>query len=189
MASIEIVNGPLELYWAPVGEAMPNVDAAPAGNWALIGTSGDDNYHEDGVIIDLEQTMEVFRPLGSTIAKCVFRTEQDIRVRVTMVDLNLTELRVALNLNAVTTDAGPPSVSQVNLDYGIPVDDMALLCRGTGNSSEFATGNLQFELNRVVEVASHELAFVKGEPVGVELEFQALQDDSGNVGQITVQNA
>jgi hypothetical protein len=181
---LEIVFGPMELWWAPVGTAFPDVDDDPTGTFTLIGTSGDVNYHEDGVTVDLSQTIEYFTPLGSTVSKCAFRTGQEIMVSVTMVDLSLAQLRVALNLNSVTNDAGPPQTSAIDLNYGIEVSEMALLVRGTGKSPELAGANVQFELNRVVEQASHSLSFVKGEPAGVLLEFRALIDTSGDVGQI-----
>lgn len=189
MASLEIVNGPMTIYWAPVGEAFPLVDAAPAGNWVVLGTSGDKNYHEDGVIVQMDQTLEYFTPLGSTIAKCAFRTSQEISVLVTMVDMSLDEVRVAMNQNVVTIDAGPPPTKTLDLDYGTAVDDIALLVRGDAKSPEVAAGGVQFEFNRVVEQASHALAYVKGEPVGLEMEFRGLLDDSNLLGNYVAETA
>ena len=41
MKPYEILNGPIEVWYAPVAEAFPDLDdAAPAGNWAKLGTSG-----------------------------------------------------------------------------------------------------------------------------------------------------
>jgi len=184
MACIEIVNGPMELYWAPVGEPFPDVDVAPAGNWVFVGSSGALNYDEDGVVLQMEQTIEYFRPLGSTHNSCAFRTEQEILVTVTMVDLSLDQLRIGMNLNATAALVGPPATLEIDLDYGTVVNDMALLVRGDTKSPELAGGGLQVELNRVVEQASHELEFIKGEPAGVELEFMALVDSAGLIGKI-----
>lgn len=190
MACLEIVNGPMELWWAPVGTAFPDVDTDPSGTFTLIGTSGDENYHEDGVELEFDQTYEFFRPLGSTHRKCAFRTEQNVIARVTLVDLSMDQLRVGFNLATVTDDtSGALGTKAIDLDYGIEVEEMALLVRGTGKSPELDGTNLQFELNRVVEMASHTLSFVKGEPAGVELEFLALVDTNGNVGQIIAEQA
>lgn len=189
MTPLEIINGPLSLYWAPVGEAFPAVDAAPVGNWALIGTSGANNYTEDGVTLAFNKSIEVFRGLGTTFPLKAFVTETDVFVRVEMADLSLTQFRQAMNLNAVNVDAGPPEIEDINLDIGADPNDLALLVRGVSKSPQFLTGNLQFELNRVIETASHELSFVKGEPVGVNLEFQVLLDSAGAVGRIVVQTA
>ena len=185
---LEIVTGPLELWWAAVGTAMPAVDDDAATGFTKIGTSGDENYHEDGVTIQMDQTLEFFRSLGSAHRICAFRTEQDISVTVTLVDMTAAELRVGFDLLAVTTDT-TPDINILDLDYGLSVSDLALLVRGTGNSPEFAGANMQFECNRVVEMGSHALSFVKGEPVGVELEFALLLDDSSNVGRLVLETS
>lgn len=184
--SIEIVNGPLSLYWAPVGEAYPAVDATPAGNWVLVGSSGDQNYTEDGVVVTIEDEKNLWTPLGSAVPTAAFRTAQSIMVGLTMADMTMANLRVGWNLLAVTNDAGPPITQALSLDFTLTLNDMALLVRGTSKSAELAGGNLQFEINRAVEMAVHAMSFVKGEPVGLELEFTALRDSSGNVGQLIV---
>jgi len=181
---IELITGPLSIYWAPVGEAFPDVDNAPAGNWVLIGTSGDQNYHEDGVSITVTDEKTLFTPLGSALPTAVFRTAQSIVVGVTLVDLTFANLRLAWNLLSVVADAGPPVTSALSLDFTLTVNDLALLARGASKSPELTGGNLQLECNRVVEMAAHALSFVKGDPVGVELEFTVLRDTSGNVGDL-----
>ena len=189
-ACLEIITGPMTLYQAPVGTAMPAIDVDPTGaGFTQIGTSGDENYHEDGVSVLMDQTLEFFRSLGSTHRICAFRTEQDISVTVTLVDMDLAEVRIAMNQNTVTVDAGPPAIESIDLDFGTSVEDLALLVRGEGNSPEFAGANLQFECNRVVEMAAHEYSFVKGEPVGIELEFALLLDDSGNIGRLVAETS
>ncbi len=186
---LEILNGPLELYWAPVGEAFPDVDVAPAGNWALIGTSGSTNYTEDGVSLAYDKSFEVFRGLGNSYPLKAFLTETDGFVRVTMADMTLDQLRMAFNLNAVTAVVGPPAIEHFSLDVGSDLTEMALLVRGTGKSPEFDGSNMQFELNRVVETGSHEITFVKGDAANVELEFRMLLDASDAVGRLVAATA
>lgn len=186
---LEIVNGPLELYWAPVAEPFPDVDAAPDGNWALIGSSGSVNYHEDGVTLAFDKSFEVFRGLGNTYPLKTFITETDAFARVRMVDLTLEQFRLAFNNNAVTVDVGPPEIETVDLDVGSTIVEMALLVRGASKSPQFETGNLQFELNRVVNTGSHEMTFSKGEPAGVDLEFRIMLDSNDAVGRVVVQTA
>lgn len=186
---LEIINGPLELYWAPVGEAFPAVNAAPAGAWTLIGSSGSVNYHEDGVSLAFDKSFEVFRGLGNTYPLKTFITETDAFARVRMVDLTLAQFRLAFNNNAVTVDAGPPAIEHMDLDVGSDLVEMALLVRGEGKSPQFATGNVQFELNRVVNTGSHEMTFSKGEPAGVDLEFRIMLDANDAVGRVVVQTA
>ena len=192
MSDLNIVNGPLSLYFASVGTAFPLVDDDPPTGFTLIGTSGAKNYMEDGVAIAMNQSIEMFRGLGSTTALKAFRTEEDLVITVQMADLTLAEVRRALNENAVTNTpaaSGIPGTDEIKLDRGVDVNTIALLVRGIGKSAQFEGGNLQFEFDKVYESGSQELTFVKGEPAGVLLEFHALEDDSGNVGRWFNQDA
>ncbi len=192
MSDRNIITGPLSLYFAAVGTSFPLVDDDPPTGFTLIGTSGAKNYMEDGVEVTLNQSTETFRGLGSTTALKAFRTEEDVVITVTMVDLTLAEVRRALNENAVTNTAaasGVPGTDEIRLDRGVDVNTIALLVRGIGKSAQFDTGNLQFEFDKVYEGASQVLTFVKGEPVGVLMEFHALEDDNGDVGRWFNQDA
>lgn len=192
MSDLNIINGPLSLYFASVGTAFPLVDDDPPTGFTLVGTSGAKNYMEDGVAVAMSQSIEAFRGLGSTTALKAFRTEEDVVITVTMADLTLAEVRRALNENAVVNTAaasGIPGKDEIKLDRGVDVNTIALLVRGIGKSPQFDTGNLQFELDKVYEGGSQELTFVKGEPAGVLLEFHALEDDAGNVGRLLAQTA
>ena len=187
MGPIEVVAGPLELYWAPVGTEHPAIGAAPVTPWTLVGTSGADNYTEDGVTITLDETVENFVPLGKTLPVKAFRTSESVVVSVTVADLSLDQVRLALNQTAVTTGTGDESIS---LYRGPDVAEMAVLVRGVGRSPALAGGNLQFELYRAVVTGTHELSFVKGTPVGVLLEFNAMYDTvKAGVGVIRVATA
>lgn len=174
MAELEIINGPLEVYWAPYGESFTAIGSSPAGNWALIGQSGSKNYEEDGVIIRCEKSLSYFRALGSPYPRKSFITEADVMVSVRLADFRLSQLRRMLNENTVTSDAG---FDYLEFDIGADPTEIALLIRGTGKSPLSSGNNLQFNLNRVVEEGSQELAFVKGGPVIAELNFRVIYDD------------
>ena len=192
MSDLNIINGPIELYFASTGTTFPDIDDEPPTGFTLIGTSGAKNYMEDGVSVAMNQSIEEFRGLGSTYALKAFRTEEEVIITVKMADLTLSEVRRALNENAVNVTAaggGTAGVDDISLDRGVVVNTIALLVRGVGKSPQFATGDLQFELDKAYEGGSQELIFVKGEPAGVLLEFHALEDDSGNVGRLLVQTA
>ncbi len=177
MPELEIITGPLSVYWGPVGESYPAVSAAPVGNWVLVGTSGAHNYHEDGVSISHEKSVEYFRALASGYPRKAFITEADLIVSLTLVDQSLAQTRLALNQNTVTI-ASP--ISHIQLDVGLDVNEIALLVRGTGKSPQFSGGNLQYELPRVVEDGTREWAYVKGEPVGSELTFRLIYDEGNS---------
>lgn len=174
MPELEIVNGPLSIYSAPVGEPFPLVAAAPVGNWVLLGTSGVHNYTEDGVTVAMEKAVEYFRALGSGFPRKAFITEADVMVTVSVADMTLAQFRRALNENVVTTASPEESIE---LDIGLDINEIALLVRGTGKSPSLIGGNLQYELNRVVEEGSRELSHVKGEPAMTELIFRVIYDE------------
>ena len=183
MPNPEIINGPLELYIAPVGEANPDVDEAPAGNWLKLGTSGDKNYHEDGVSIAHEQTIEEQRVLGSTGPIKAMRTEEGLVVTVQLLDLSPTEYARILNDNAVTSVApgsGTPGYDHVGLHRGLNVAEMALLIRGENKSPMDLTMAVQWEIPRVYMRSSPTPVFVKGQNAGLEFEFVALEDNTGS---------
>ncbi|MCP4871585.1 MAG: hypothetical protein GY898_22990 [Proteobacteria bacterium] len=188
MPELEIVNGPLSLYWAPVGEAFPTISAAPVGNWLLIGTSGPHNYTEDGVSVSLEKSVEFFRALASGYPRKSFISEADVIVTVQVADLSLSQIRLSLNNNTVTVGAG---VDEIELDVGLDPTEMALLVRGVGKSPQFAGGNLQWEIPRCVEAASPELSHVKGEPAVAELTFQLIfnEGEANPAGRLLVQTS
>lgn len=186
--SPELVTAPLELYWAPSGTAFPLVNAAPTPTFTLIGTGGSLNYTEDGIGISSEVTTEDVNSLGDIDPRCIVVTGRDMRVSVTLMDHTLDQIRLAFNNNAVTQDPGPPSVSILSLDTGSDLTQIALLARGVGKSPEFVGGNFQWEFDPVVEVAAKELAYVKGQPAAVNLEFRVLAG-IGAVRRLVAQDA
>lgn len=192
MSCVPIINGPVQLYWAPVGSTFPDVDAAPSSPWTLIGQSGSNHYDEDGVEVEMSRSFNSFR--GSSLySVCEFPTEAVTRVRVTMAELSMNTLRHAFNMNAITTDAGPPAIETLSLDLSGDIQNVALLVRGDGKSAIFATGGLQIECNRVAEIGSRNIQLHKGGPAMLQLEWEVLLDTSGGfpgtVGNIVQQSA
>lgn len=180
MEPFEIIAAPFSVYAAPVGEAFPLIDAAPAGNWALIGTSGDENYSEDGVTVVHSQTIEKVRTAGTTGGRKAFRTAEDMMVRLTLLDMSLEHYNKALNDNAVATTAagvGTAGFKALNLYRGLDVALMALLVRGEV-SPEGDSWKSQYQIPVCFQSGSPEPVFRKGNPVGLALEFDVLEDPS-----------
>lgn len=178
-APFEIIAAPFTLYWAPTGEAFPDVDEVPAGNWAKVGTSGDLNYTEAGVRITHEQNVEEFRALGSTGPRKVFRTSESLLISLELADLSLAQYRLTMNQNVVASTAagsGTPGFDTLNLYRGLDVNLIALLVRG--DVSPFGSGwKMQYEVPFVYEASSPELVMTKGpDPAMLALEFRAVED-------------
>jgi hypothetical protein len=181
---LELITGPVEVYWGPVGETFTAIGSAVAGNWVLLGTSGSKNYTEDGVTIRSEKATEVFRSLGSPYPRASYITEADVFVDVDLKDYTLTQLRTALNQNTVTSDGG--GFDWISLETEGDVSEIAIQIRGVGKSPLLAGGHIQWNLPRMFEEGSREWGMVKGVPAGSTLSFRAIYDEGATypVGRI-----
>lgn len=178
MEPYEIVASPLTVWVAPVGTAFPDVDAVPSGTWFKLGTSGDKNYDDDGVTVSHEQSLEVFRGAGSTKPRKAWRTEEDIVVGFTLVDVSASQYAKILNDAAVDTEvAGPgtPGTKTVTLDQGIEVSQLALLARGVSPEGEEFVA--QYQIPRCYQSANPSPVYGKTGPAGLECEFRTLESD------------
>ncbi len=173
----EVLGAPFTAWFAPVGTAFPDVDIDPAGPWAKIGSSGDLNYFQEGVTVEHSQTINPFRAAGDTGSRKVFRTEEDLKIRLMLADLTLEQYKHALNENTITTVAaapGTPGTKSIGLSRGTAVATMALLVRGP--SPYMADGIAQFEVPRAAQSGNPAPVFRNGEAAGLALEWTALVD-------------
>ena len=195
-APFEIVAAPYTVYFATTGTSFPEVDDTGVTGFTKIGTSGDRNYSEDGVVIVHEHTIELFRSLGSTGPVKAMRTEEGLLVRFTLHDMTPEEYNAGLNNNAETTVAagsGTPGHKDINLYQNIDVAMMALLVRGNV-SSEGAGWLTQYQIPWCFQSGSPEVTFSKGAPAGLALEFTALEDPNAatpaaRFGKLVTQHA
>lgn len=194
-APYEVIAGSAELWLAPVGEAFPDVDAEPAGNWAKVGTTGDQNYGEEGVSVTHRQSLEYWRALGSAGPSEVFRIDEDVVIRLTLVDLSLEQYTHVLNENTVTTTPaaiGTPGVKSIGLSRGLTVTERALLLRF---ASAYGDGfQAQYQIPVAVEEGTPEVIFRKSAPAGLAVQFHVLEDPNAasaaeRFGLLVVQTA
>ena len=186
----ELVVGPLEVFTGPVNEARTDLEDAPAGNWILLGTNGDQNYGEDGVQIDPQQTIEEWFSLGSTAPQQAFRTQERVEITLTLFDLTAEHLAKAWN-DASVTDTPPGSgtagVRDFNLLRGSSVTEHALLLRFPV-SPYIVSARMQLWLPRVYVMSMGALTAEKGTPVGTEVVFAALEHSTNGFGKYEVQD-
>jgi hypothetical protein len=177
MTPFEIIGSPLSLWLAPLGTAFPLIDVAPAIAWKLIGTNGTANQDDQGVVVSLNQKVEVARPAGRTGPVKAWISEEDCMISIGLWDLSLEQLQYALAGVAPTTVAagtGTAGYKKTGLTRGVEVTQYALLARGV---SPYADNmNAQFEVPRVYQSGSPKPKFGKGKPAGLDLEFTALED-------------
>lgn len=191
----EIIAAPVTVYQAAIGEAFPLIDAAVAGNWATIGTSGDRNITEDGVTVAHPDEVESFYSIGGTGPQKVFRVREGFRVSFTLADISLEQYRHILNDNSVTDTAassGVAGIREVDIYRGVGVSQVALLIRGVF-SAYGDTWNTQFQIPNCFQTGSPEPVFVKGVPAALAFEFTAIEDplaatSADRFGKLVVQD-
>jgi hypothetical protein len=175
----EVIAAPFEVWFAPVGEAFPAVNATPAGNWVKVGTSGALNYMEDvGVVVVQSQEIAQWRSLGDTATRKVFRTGESLQIRLTLADVSLEQYRHALNMNAITDTAagsGTAGFRKIGLSRGPDVAQRALLVKGS-HGPYGAEMPMQYEIPLAFQTGSPEVVYRKDVPAGLALEWTAIID-------------
>jgi hypothetical protein len=75
----EVIAAPFQVYHAPVGSPFRwSISTTPGGNWALLGTSGNLSFMDDGVKVSMSQKTTPWRSAGDVGVRKVFRTEEDL---------------------------------------------------------------------------------------------------------------
>jgi hypothetical protein len=194
----EVIAAPYTLYVAPVGTAFPEVDTDPGAAWIKVGTSGPLNYDDAaGVTIEHRQTVVSWRSAGDTGTRKRFRTEEDLAVRMKLVDVTLEQYAHALNYNAVTdvpAGVGTPGYRKIGLSRGTQIVTKALLVRA--DISPYGEDlKSQYEIPLAQQSGSPTVSLSKkGEPEGLDLEWMALVDttaasDAERFGRLVAQDA
>lgn len=195
MEPYEIMMSGFDVYVAPVGEAFPDVDETPAGNWTLLGTNGKFNYSEDGVVITHGQTISAHRTLGSTGPVKAARTEEELMIAFTLEDVSMEQYAKVLNGVSVSTTAagaGTPGYKDITLRQGLNVNTYAMLIKGPSPYGD--SWHLQFQIPRVFQNGSPAPTFNKGDAAGLATEWIALEDpdaatEAERFGKIVAQHA
>jgi hypothetical protein len=137
MEPLELISGPFDVYVAPVGEAFPDVDTTPAGNWFKLGTNGAKNYDEGGVKVKHGQKLSKVFTLGSTGPRKVLREQETMVVSFTLLDLSPEQYAKVLNdaaVSSVAAAAGTPGYKKTALRRGSSVSEFAVLVKGAVSS-------------------------------------------------------
>jgi len=176
----EIIASKSTLYVAPVGTSFPAIDDLEADfdtAWRKIGTLGAKNYKDDGVTITQGQEIVPFRGLGGTLPRKTFRTTEDIKVKLMLVDMTLEQYRLSVNDNTITTDAPGPGVAgtkKLGMSRGEAVTNYAVLVRLP--SPYMANGNAHYEFPLTQQTGSSDITLNRRDPAAVALEFTVLED-------------
>lgn len=177
-APFEIIAFPYQLWVAPLGTAFPNLWDVPAAPWVAVGTNQDLNYSDEGVTVSHAQEMFLFRALGDSASRKAFRTSEDLKIRLMLVDLTLEQYSYALNGNTVTPTSGvmgtSPSYVTMGLSRGFAVATHAVLIRGASPYGDDMV--LQYEMPRGAQTGNPEPVYRKDAVALLALEWTGLVD-------------
>jgi hypothetical protein len=182
----QIVVGPVVLYTAPVGEAYPDSQDTPGGNWARLGSASGifSSHSEEGVSIELSQAVTKHRVDGETLPVKATRQEEDTIIRVNIFDLtpaNFTKYLAGTSAAAVAASSGVPGSQTLGLTRGLVVYERALLIRGAISPNDDGSGlNLQWEFPRVFQNGNATIVHNKVDKAGLAFEWHVLIDLSAS---------
>lgn len=184
MAVTDILVTPATIYYAPVGETLPDessVDYGEAwgGNWTNLGYTLEPvslSYETETFELEVEQiTLPVRR----------VRTKETVMVETSLAEMTGANLALVVDGTVTTTAAG---VGQVGFDE--------ILAGGSVDLSEYAWGFEGFRvtaanvrlpvrvfLYRGQAVLNGQLTFAKGAGVGIPIQIKALPDTTQDAGE------
>jgi hypothetical protein len=169
---------PATLFLAPIGTDMPAVDDDPAdfpAGWEVLGTDGDKDYDESGVV--MSQTEEVFnlKGSGSTTTKKRFRTGESNLVKLNLIDVDPDSWAKVLNDQQVETIAptmGVAGEKRFSLHRGAKVAAFATLIRYVSPVDNDLNG--QIEIPKAFVSVNGDSTFNKGVATMLPVEIEPI---------------
>ncbi len=167
------IVGSAALWVAPVGESAPDVNAAPSGNWTLLGpTDGDQTVSHEGAL-ELLYDNDHQGPVKAT------RPQEGKLFTFSLVGLTLEHYaRVLSALSNIVDAGGSPAVRTIGLKRGFIPTEYALLFKGASHSP-YGDFPAMYVVPRGVFGAEPEVTYTKegGNSAALDCEFVALEDD------------
>lgn len=186
----EILAYPLQVYTAIVGTTFPAIDASPAVAWSLLGTEGNNNYDDTGVVVSHSETAFDFTPAGSTMPTKRFRTAESLLTKLNLVDLGPAGYAMAMNNAAVTTVAAGVGVAgekSFDLFRGDSVAEFAVLMRCPSSADNTLT--MQYEIPKAFISVNGDVTFNKGVVASLPIEIQMIRHSSADDPKVRIQTA
>ncbi len=186
-SNFSALSGKLDVYLAPLAEAVPVVNATPAGNWVrLAATTGDQKPKYGG-------KLSYFNDNDHQGPVLALRPTETFGITFTLVGLTLENFgRVLSAVTKVVSAAGPPATKKLPNKRGRIPTEYAMLLRGSA-LSPYGILPGQFVIPRGVFDGEPEETFGVDKRVELACEFQALEDDAqaeaDRLGWLIVQTA
>jgi len=186
----EILAFPLNVYLAAVGSSFPDIDAAPTTPWELLGTSGDLNYDDSGVIVSHGETVFDANVAGSTMSVKRFRTAESLLTKLNLVDLSPEVYAKVMNdaqLTTVAAGVGTAGEKHFSLFRGDQVNSFAVLLRGVSPVDNDL--NMQYEVPKAFVSVNGDVTFNKGVLSTLPIEIQMIRHSTSDDPICRIQTA
>lgn len=172
----EVLGGIFDAFVAPAGTHRPYLDLDPSSPWTLVGTGGSRNVSDDGVVIDMPQSVNPWRSLKSMGPVKLFRVSEDVNVKFSVADMTLETFAQAFEGNTVTTvpPGGHVGYRWMGITRGPNVSQKALLLRFASPYGDDLAAQLYIPI--VSLVGNPSLGLKKGQPMLTPFEFMGVED-------------
>lgn len=172
-APFNILAGPADVYVAATATAFPKVNEAPSGSWTYVGMT------DGGVSVKHSQTVNQITVDQRTGPVKALRTEENLEVGFSLVELTLENYSLVMNSNAITTQV-TPNTKTVFFHKGVHVDLRAMLIRGRSPYGNFPA---QYQVPVTYQSDSPEVAFIKTDKSVLACTWNVLEDLSASTDE------
>lgn len=183
--------GTWKFWLAPVGEAKPNLDATPAGNWVALGnTEGEQTWKLAGKLTAL-------RDNHSTGPVKHIRPEEGCSIKAKLANLTLEDrakVRSMASSDVTTTTSGALNVKRLANKRGYIPTRYALLARGgaiepNNTMSPYGAWPAQLWIPQGVFDGEPEETYATDGNPAIEFEFTAEDEATNQFGYLEVQSS
>lgn len=184
MSSADIIISPVKVYYAPVGEALPDetsvaYGAAWGGNWTAIAMTATPLAMKRDV-----STKEAMIEQSTLVVKRAI-TEEKVAFETVIAELTTDHLELVMGGTSSSTPAGASQRAYEQLVAGgeVTLDERAWGFEGKYVDSSGNEFPIRVFVHRATSVLNGDLTFGKGEQTGIPLRIDALADLTKVIGQ------
>lgn len=183
MAVSDVIVSPAYIWYAPVGEALPNANTIGAGtawggNWKNLG------YTLEPVTVGLEQQSFELYVQQSIAPLRTLRTQIDLMFESVLAELTGQNLQLATDGTLVTQVASPTNAAMDTITVKGDKTDVSLYAWGIEGirvTDLNARVPIRMFIPRGSAILNGQMQFAKDQGVGIPIQIKSLVDTQGNV--------
>ena len=174
-AIADIVQGPVTVYYAPVGEAEPAdsvaYGAAWGGNWVAVGRT------EEPLTVAYDVTTHESESQQDTLPLKETKVSERVALETLLKEITADNLQLTLGGTVTPTSAGAGQVGKEVLEGGgeFKMDERAWGFEGRYTDDAGADFPIRFFVRRATSVINGSLTWAKDSDVGIPLKVNVLQ--------------